>query len=147
MSDLHRISALFGSMTGLATIKPPGRSFEDWERFLREATPVAAFGPHDDAGPLGRALYRRKRWLENARAQGLTFQQADAAWNADYDRERAEILESLKKTDATRASAMRETENRRGKRPAPTSADLFDRSAGDYDWSDQMHTFANEAGL
>jgi hypothetical protein len=139
---------LFGSMTGLASIKPPGRSFEDWERFLREAIPIASMEREGIAAPLGRAFFRRKRWLENAREKGLTFQQADAAWNADYERERAAILESLKQTDAQRVSAMREREDPRGRRrSARPSAELFDRADEAPDWSDQMQTFATESGL
>ena len=135
-------------MTELAKIRPPGRSFEDWERFLREAAPVAAYETEGTAAPLGRALWKRKRWLENAREKGLTYQDADAAWNADYERERAAIVESLQRNDTQRAAAMRERENPRSRRRADRpSAELFDRSDEGPDWTDQMHTFADDSGL
>jgi len=117
-NDLSKLSTLIGPMGGLKDIRPPGRSFGDWERWLREVAPIAL------DSPLGFAIIRRKRWLDDARRRGLVYEQAEQEWNATYERDAAAISASLHRQDQQRARALRERDGKR--RPPEDAEPLFD---------------------
>jgi hypothetical protein len=89
MSDLVKLSDVLGPMREMATIKPPGKTLDDWERFLRQAAEVAL------DSPLGFALMKRKRWLNHARAANMTYEAAELAWSgARAPETEADLLEA-----------------------------------------------------
>lgn len=79
---MRKVAALFGPMRALAAIKPPGRSLDDWERFLRQASEVALHAPGKaELGPLGISLIERAKWLKHAQANSYTWLKAERAWD------------------------------------------------------------------
>jgi hypothetical protein len=83
-SDIASIQSLLGPMMKFATIRPPGKSVEDWGRFLTECD-EAGISRVTDKGDfqtgLGFALYWRWRWHFYVVDQRLPFEAADALWN------------------------------------------------------------------
>lgn len=131
-AKMHKTSELVGAMGALAHIKPPARSFSDWRRFLdeaREAGVAALDGNEQFATPLGFALLRRWRWLEDAERRGLRYEEAETAFAAAIERDSAALKEAMKQADRQRARAMSE---RDGKKPKPTrNGAIFDQEYDD----------------
>lgn len=143
-------SRLLGAMRAVATIPPPARSFEDWERFL-EACREAGMTGYDDARrefatPLGEALLKRWRWLRDARARGLDFETASDEFDRSVDVARAEAQSRMSEAEKVRARHTLEATDARRQRRNNRNRTINDRDR-EPDWSDQMHTFAEEAGL
>lgn len=137
------LRGLLGPLSALETIRPPGSSFEDCERFLEDARAagVASLAADRDGvsraefgTPLGMALLRLYRWMKDARANGLTYDQAKRAWAASFEREAAALQESARQTDARRVKAASE-------RNGPA------RGKARYGLQGEMHALADEAGL
>jgi hypothetical protein len=88
----------------LARIKPPARSFADWERFLNEceaaglcSTIANSYGESTGifASPVAYALLRRWRWLRYCREKGISYEAGEALFDegiekADRERRNAE---------------------------------------------------------
>jgi len=144
----HKLSALLGSASEMPNVRPPGRSFDDWMRFLREIADYVAFDGRGDPGILYMAIVERKKWVEESIACGRTYQEAEQTWDAKYERERQNIENMLTQHDRQRVSAMRERDGKGRRQRPPANERLFQREAeAEPDWSDQMQTFATESGL
>jgi hypothetical protein len=129
-------------MVELARIKPPGRSYADWRRFLEDCRQagVAAIladsrgqSTGDFATPLGYALLRRWRWLQEAEERGLRYEDAERAFDAAIERDRDALAASMREQEHRRAKAVRERESARR------------RKGGDD--SDELLSHATEVGL
>jgi len=139
---MKSVRALLGPLSSLADIKPPGRSFEDCERFL-EAARAAGVGalvtdetgiPRAEFGtPLGMGLLRLYRWMRDSRENGLTYEEAKRSWAAAFEREHAAVEASMHQQDSRRAKALAEREG--------------PRSRQKYGLGPEMHGFADDAGL
>jgi len=121
---------LLGPMTTLAEIRPPGRSFAEWHRFLEECREAGVAALTEDrrafATPLGYALLRRWRWLEDAEQRGLRYDDAERAFSAAIERDSAALKASLEETERARARAMQERDPRAARRKARDASDLLD---------------------
>ena len=89
MNGLVKLGEVLGPMRDIARIKPPGKSLDDWERFLRESAEVAL------DSPLGFAIMKRKRWLNRARATNITYEAAERAWDGSAPHERPETEDEI----------------------------------------------------
>lgn len=132
---LVRVWKLLGPTSALAEIKPPDlKSYDDWERFLEECRVAGAAAVYKDretgeatpefAGPLGFALLRRWRWLQDARERGIPFYQASAAFDAAIDRDREAVLEAIRQQAARRQKAMAERDGKRQSTRATNNEDI-----------------------
>ena len=125
---------LFGPMTALATIRPPGRSYADVRRFLedcRKAGVAAVIESKDGqptaefATPLGPALLRLWRWVEDSERMGIPYEAAEASFNAAIERDRDAFTTSMLEQQRTSARARHERDNKNGKRRSDPDADAL----------------------
>jgi len=137
-AGMNRARDLFGPITALATIRPPGPSFADWRRFLEECREagIAAVEGSQFSTPLGYALLKRWRWLEDSERMGVPYEQAEAAFCAAIDREREAYgrADRERAETAARTLAERDGKNRRRNGRAP----IDDAAA------DDIFTYAEE---
>ena len=119
---MNTLRELLGPTASLAHIRPPGPSYAEWHRFLREAeeaglasTTGSARGVSSGllASPLGYALLRRWRWLKESEDRGIPYAEAEAAFEAAIDRDRDALIGTAKEQDRRRAAAIAETEKKR----------------------------------
>lgn len=102
-------------MRALAHIRPPGRSYADWLRFLeqcREAGVGAIYRDKEDfqgfATPLGFTLLRRWRWVRDSVAKGLEYDQAELAFDAGLERDKEALIDAEKQQGEAAAKAREE---------------------------------------
>jgi hypothetical protein len=133
MRDLHTLHETLGELTALRKIRPPGRSYDDWRRFLeecREAGVAALTSEHPPrfANFLGPALLRRWRWVEESERMGIPFEEASRAFDAAIERDSDAMNGAMAHQQRMRQSAERERDAAKtGRRRVPRSADeLFD---------------------
>ena len=115
---MNTIKQLLGPMAALANIKPPGRSYADVRRFLRDCEDAGLSGWETDragratnvpATPLTFALLRLYRMVDEGEERGIPYQEAEIAFNAAIERDRQAHAESmrLQQEHAQRARAER----------------------------------------
>lgn len=130
---MTRLQDLLGPLRQLEHIAPPGPSYAAWERFLEDcrAEGVAALLPDSSgqsaplfATPLGYALLRRYRWLEESQRLGMPYQEAERAFTAAIERDSAALAEAEHERQRRLARAMRERDKRR---PADDADEIFAR--------------------
>lgn len=105
----------------LADIRPPEATFEDWLRFINEWNEKGGAKLDERerfAGPMGMALLKRWRWVQDARARGLTFTEASIAFDAMIERERDSFSKMQRDRERQLAKAIEERneEKQRGRR-------------------------------
>ena len=120
---------LLGPMVALAHIKPPGPSFAEWRRFLEDCREEGVAALTEDrqafATPLGYALLRRWRWLEDAEANDVPYYEAERAFSASVERDSEALRTSLIETERARARAMAERDPRATRRKTRTPTSSF----------------------
>lgn len=113
---MRKVSDLANTGTSLARIKPPGESFEDWHRFLEECRAEGVSDPVVTtdgsfvgfASPFGLALLKRYRWLTDAEARGICFEQAAYEWEAMIERDGEQVRHAETERLRTVVKAQRE---------------------------------------
>lgn len=114
---MNTIKQLFGPMAALATIKPPGRSYSDVRRFLRECEDAGLSGWQTDrnghatkepATPLTFALLRLYRMVDEGEQRGIPYQEAELAFNVAIERDRQAHAESMAQQQETARRARAE---------------------------------------
>lgn len=115
--------AALGSLRALAFIRPPDDNFPDWHRFLDQCNAAGVTSIYADehgkfvsfGTPMGMPLLRRWRWLQDAERRGLSFEEAEAAFELEIERDKDALLtaEAERQHSANRASLERERHHQR----------------------------------
>lgn len=125
---MRRLSDELGTSRVIARIRAPGRSYADWHRFLEECREAGLAAVYGDANgesraefvtPFGYALLRRFRWLRDAEAMGLPYEEAEAAFGVGMERDADALRRADEDREASMLRAMQERE----------AADIFARAA------------------
>jgi hypothetical protein len=131
MRDLHALRESLGELSALRKIRPPGRSYADWRRFLEECREAGVAGlvsehPPRFANFLGPALLRRWRWVEESERMGIPFEEASRAFDAAIERDGESLNGAMAQQQRTRYSAERERDAAKtGRRRVPRDADAL----------------------
>jgi hypothetical protein len=117
-------------------IPPPKRTLADLERYLREIAPLVSQDEEGRPTSFGLAIHRWKMRLEDARLEGLTYEQAERHWKAAIEREDAALKEAMDYGVRTASRALRE-------RDAPRQGARSKRRYG-LEGTNAIHDFADE---
>lgn len=145
---MKRFRDLAGGSSALARIKPPGPSYADWRRWIDDCIAERVIGIEVDkqgrpvryVGVFAQAIAKRIAWLQDALQRGIPYQEAEAAFDAACDREKAQEYRAASRFDlavaeaASSYAAERRAKKRRERRPV----DGYAR---------EMDDFADKAGL
>ena len=132
------LSQTLGHWLEIRNVRPPARTLDDLERYLREIAPYVTIDGDGRPTFFAVNIHRWKIRLEDARREGLTYEQAEQLWEAVAEREQAATQEAQDYGARTAARALDERNNpRRGGRSKQ-------RYGADTEPADELFEHANE---